>query len=98
MSAFSNQEIQGEAIHQGNLQIIPVSKALKFTFPGQQGGLIWNRPTAVKVVHPDGQNQLLPIVDVTRQAILFFAAIGLGFALIASLVQLKKRQSHVQHK
>jgi hypothetical protein len=91
MTALSNQEIEGEAIQQGNLQIVPVSTAWKLTIPGQQGGLIWNRPTAVKVIHPDGQNELIPVVDVTRQAILFFAAIGLGFALIASLVQLKKR-------
>jgi hypothetical protein len=91
MSAFSNQKIQGEAIHQGNLQIIPVSTALKLTIPGQHGGLIWNRPTAIKVIHPNGQNQIIPVADVTRQAILFIAAIGLGFALIASLVKLRER-------
>jgi hypothetical protein len=43
------------------------SQAVKIQFPGVTGGLIWNRPASVLVVSDDGQEQIIPVPDITRQ-------------------------------
>ena len=54
------------------------SQVVQLRLPSASGGLIWNRPVAVLVRTPDGQDQILPIPDVTRTALL--ALVGLCLA------------------
>jgi hypothetical protein len=46
------------------------SQVIQFRLPIGHGGLIWNRPTAVLVHTADGQDHILPVLDVTRIAVL----------------------------
>jgi len=54
------------------------SQVVQLRLPFASGGLIWNRPVAVVVSTADGRDQILPIQDVTRTAMLVLA--GLCFA------------------
>jgi hypothetical protein len=54
------------------------SQVVQLRLPGRNGGLIWNRPVAVIVRTSAGQDQILPIRDLTEMVILSLA--GLCFA------------------
>ena len=56
------------------------SQVLHLRLPVISGGLIWNRPVAMIVRTPGGQDHILPIRDMTRIAMLVLA--GLCFASI----------------
>ena len=69
----------GRSIQSGAYRIVPVSQSVRLSAPGLPGGLIWNRPVSVVVTTPDGQEQVLPIRDLTRIAQLtIFGAAVLG--------------------
>jgi hypothetical protein len=69
----------GGIIQAGDNQIMPISQAIRLQIPGLAGGLIWNRPVSVVVTAPNGQEQVLPIRDITRIAQLtIFASAVLG--------------------
>ncbi len=73
----------GAPIQAGDVKLIPLAKSVKIAPPGMFGGLVWNRPAAVIVQQPDGQETVLPIQDVTRQAQIALLAMGaLGSLLI----------------
>ncbi len=81
--SISIKKSSGRPVPAGNLELTPVSQALVIRAPGQVGGLIWNRPVAVRVQAPGEEAQVLPIYDYTRRAqILILGAGLLGSALI----------------
>jgi hypothetical protein len=53
------------------------SQVLQLRFPFISGGLIWNRPVAVLVHAAEGQDQILPVPDVTRAATLALFVLSL---------------------
>lgn len=67
----------GRPIQDGPYRIVPVSQSIRLSVPGLPGGLIWNRPVSVIVTTADGQEQVLPIRDITRiaQLTIFVAAV-----------------------
>ena len=67
----------GQPYAAGETRITPVSRLLRLQIPGVPGGLIWNRPVAVRVQPPNGPEEVLPVRDVTRLAQILI--IGLGF-------------------
>jgi hypothetical protein len=82
MPAITYQEYTGEPIPATGLTITPIHKVLKIVPPGFNGGLVWNRPVAVRISSEDGKEQVVAVQDITRLAILFIAVFGLVFALI----------------
>lgn len=83
MTEFLNVEIRaGQPVQVGRRIITPFAQSFQLTFPGWIGGLIWNRPVSVLVQDEDGQEEVIPIPDVTRQTIWAFA----GFSLVLMLV------------
>ncbi len=76
----------GEPVTAGNLQLIPLAQNIRLQPPGLPVGLIWNRPTAVIVQSPDGQQEILPVPDLTRQWQLRILAAGLVAALVIRLL------------
>ena len=81
----------GEPQRIGKLELTPMNQVLKIQFPGDHGGLIWNRPKAVVVRSDDGQEQILPVTDVTRVAIWAMLAGGILGAIIMGLT-FRRRQ------
>jgi hypothetical protein len=80
------KEETGEPIQVGDQQVIPVARSLCLIFPGKTGGLIWNRPSAVKVRQATGAETVLPVVDVTRQAVITILAGGFLASLLIWLL------------
>jgi hypothetical protein len=92
MASFTYGERAGEPYQIGELTITPISKVLLITPPGAQGGLIWNHPTAVRVKHLNGEEQVLPVPDPTLQAILLLTAFSLAALLAFLFAQFQKRK------
>jgi hypothetical protein len=73
----------GETINAGKIKITPFSKSTRILPKRKNLGLIWNRPDSVLIQKPDGSEQILPVIDVTRQVI--WAILGIS-ALILTLL------------
>ncbi len=67
-------------------RITPFSKALVIQLPGVQGGLVWNRPVSVLVTRKDGQEQVIPVVDVTRIILTSLTGAIFAWAVVARLL------------
>lgn len=81
----------GEPVTAGGNILIPMARVLRVMLPGMPaGGLIWNRPSAVVVRSADGQEQVLPVRDVTRQA--QWALFGVALALLLPALLLRRRR------
>ena len=76
----------GNAVQVGTYQITPFVQTLRIEIPGMLGGLIWNRPVSVLARSASGQEQVLPVQDITRQVQLALLFASLGFTLIAGLM------------
>jgi hypothetical protein len=71
----------GEPILYDGGQLTPFSRSRVFHSRWPPAVLIWNRPAAVLVKKDDGEEQVIPIVDITRRW-----QVGLlGGALVAAL-------------
>jgi hypothetical protein len=84
MSPLTTIETQaGEPIQAGNLTMIPFVRSLRFQFPGgRSGGVIWTSPASLLVKNGDGQEQVLPIPDITRRIQLGLFGLCLGMLLL----------------
>lgn len=69
-------------------QIRPVAQAFRFV-PASQIGMIWNRPVGIQVQTPQGEEQFLPVYDLTR-IIQVLIILG-GFFLLFLLKLIYKR-------
>jgi hypothetical protein len=78
MPLLQIQTQAGVPIQAGNLRLTPFARSVTLRFPNFPGGFIWNRPTALLVQSADGNEELLPIHDLTRRR--QFALLGLGLA------------------
>jgi hypothetical protein len=58
----------GRPIKLTGFEVIPVSKSVRFQPKGIPIGLRWERPVGVLVQNEEGEEQVLPIEDVTRKA------------------------------
>jgi hypothetical protein len=72
----------GEPIQAGNRTLIPFARSLRFQLPGRPGGLIWTCPASLLVKDSDGQEQVLPIPDITRRIQLGLLGLCLGMLLM----------------
>ncbi len=88
MPNFSSLFVTAEGKPQkvGDQTITVVSQALRWSPPWGFGGVVWNRPVAVRVLTSSGVEHTLPVVDETRRREIIILALGLvGAILIAAL-------------
>jgi len=71
----------------GDYQIIPIEKSLRIQPPGMWGFLLWKRPSAVVIQHPNGEDEVIEIQDTTRQAQVFLLAFGVVCSIIILLLK-----------
>lgn len=70
-------------IRHGDVTLTPFSKAMRLAIPGFPGGLVWNWPDSVLATYANGDEQIIPIRDVTRQTLWILA----GFtALVTAII------------
>lgn len=87
MFEFMNVEIQaGEPVTIGEQTITPFAQSVQVRLPGMNGGFIWNRPVSVLVQEKDGGEEVLPVIDVTRQALFGLAGLGLGTLILTCMI------------
>jgi hypothetical protein len=96
MPFIKTETYVGETRRSGNYELTPVSQVLRIQIPGQNAGLVWNRPKSVVVKSDDGQEKVLPVVDVTRVTIWAMLAGGLLGAFAMGLVS--RRKSYMNDK
>jgi hypothetical protein len=80
---FTLETQAGEPIIVEKTKIIPIAQVLRLQPPGYQGGLIWNRPTEVRVEQADGSYELLPIQDITRLVQIILAGLVAGVLIFS---------------
>jgi hypothetical protein len=77
----------GVPITAGAQRIRLTSQTLRIKIPGwSNGGLIWNRPVSVTAQNADGEEQTVPIADVTRIVLLAILGTVIVTAFILSLM------------
>jgi len=77
----------GKPVMAGDTKITPFSQSVRLMIPGQLIGFIYNRPVSLLATSPDGQEQVIPIPDVTRRV--QFSLLGIAFAWVMLLITLK---------
>jgi hypothetical protein len=82
----AGQPIQGEKI-----TLTPYAQSLRIQIPGWNGGLIWNRPVSILAATEDGQEEIIPVPDVTRQVLWGLLGASLGTALVLFIISRIKR-------
>ena len=92
-SLFRVGTLNGPPIDVPHGQVYLRSQFVQLLFPVINGGLIWNRPATVVVRSWDGQERVLPIVDITRIALLALAGLGLATALVSVLLGRKTSET-----
>lgn len=76
----------GDPISADGYTLTPFAQSIKVTLPGFPGGFIWNRPVSILVENPDGNEQVIPIQDVTRQVVFGLIGVSLGIVMISWLI------------
>ena len=79
MSFLRTMTHYGNPIEVGGYNLIPISKSVQIRPRSIPAGLRWERPVGVLVRNIEGQEQVLPIQDVTRKvqaAVFLLAAAG----------------------
>ena len=89
-SLISIETLTGKSIRVKDTELRVRSQVIQFRLPVLMGGLIWNRPVAVLVRTSDGHEQMLPIPDLTRIAVLILA--GLCFARMFLLILFRHKK------
>lgn len=88
-SVLRIQILTGQPIKVKDTQLRVRSQVVQLQLPFISGGLIWNRPIAVLVHTADGQDQILPIPDLTRTAILTLLVLSLAGTFLLVLFRRK---------
>ena len=88
MGVIGSREKSAESVALLGVTVTPRSRALTIRLPN--GGLVWNRPTAV-VVERGGQKRQIRIVDVTR--ILQLGLLGLAVLTAAGSLRGHRRRT-----
>ncbi len=88
---FKLETQAGKPIIIEKTKIIPIAQVLQVQPPGFQSGLIWNRPTAVRVEKVDGSHELIPIHDTTRLAQIILAGLAAGVVIFWVLYRIIRR-------
>lgn len=90
MSLVQFENRVGRAIESGPYEIIPIEQSLQLQPPGMRAFMFWRKPSSVIVQHPDGTEEVLEILDVTRQAQISLIGITLLVTLLVWLISLKR--------
>ena len=89
---ITDRRREGEPIRAGSLTITPIAQAFILQIPGLRGGLVFNRPSAVRISQPGAPDRLLPVIDVTRLTIVGIGLLSILAAILARILIEKDSQ------
>jgi hypothetical protein len=78
--------LEGEPLKVGDQTITVVSRALRWMPMMGFGGVVWNRPVAIKIRTASGVEHVIPVVDETRRRQIMIVAMGLAGAMLIALL------------
>jgi hypothetical protein len=78
---FETEFYKGKTYESNNRKVTLFSKSSSWIFPGNSGGVIWNRPASILVEEPDGNEIVLPVIDVTRRLLWMILGTAAVFAV-----------------
>ena len=87
MGLIHTENRAGKPIQVVDYHIIPVERTHRVQPPGMWGVLLWRRPSAVIIQHPDAPDEVIEIQDTTRQAQIFLLALGLVTSILILLLK-----------
>ena len=90
ISLLRIETLTGQPIKIKDTQVRVRSQVVQLRFPFIHSGLLWNWPVAVLARTTDGQDQLLPIRDITRAAVLVLLVISLAGTFLLRLFRRKR--------
>jgi hypothetical protein len=73
-------------------RILPATRSFLLRWPGEHGGLVWNRPIGVRVEDESGE-RWIPITDPTRRIQIGLLAAGLTAAFLVHRARRKPRRN-----
>lgn len=87
------ETLTGPPITIPDAQLYVRSHLVQLRFPTANGGLLWNRPVAIVVRPLTGQEKVIPVLDITRIAVLTLAGICLTGLLVFMFLKRKKAKA-----
>jgi hypothetical protein len=79
---FSLETRAGAEIRHHKTRLIPFMRVFSLRTPTGKAGLVWKKPSAMLVIYPDGQEQVLRVQDRTRQIVWSVILAGLCVSLV----------------
>ena len=92
-SLISIETLIGQPLRINSTELRVRSQVVQLRLPVTNVGLIWNRPVAVLIRKGDGQEQMLPIPDLTRIAVLTLVGLCFGYMFLLISFRHKKNES-----
>jgi hypothetical protein len=87
----------GKPIVIGKNRITPFYQSVGLNMPQINGGMLWNRPVSVLAVNADGEESVIPVVDVTRRIQIVIFGSGLFILMLTWLLsRVLQRESSEQ--
>jgi hypothetical protein len=83
------ETLTGQPIKVKDTQLRVRSQVVQLRLPVIRGGFIWNRPVAVLVRTPNGQDQILSVPDLTRTVVLALLVLSLAGTFVLMLFRRK---------
>ena len=81
----------GSPILVNRMRLLPFAKSLRLSLPMKNIGLVWNRPISILMIRADGEEQIIPIRDRTREIVwTLYGAIAV-LAAMTALIEFRKR-------
>jgi hypothetical protein len=88
---FTSEVQAGEPLQLQGTRIVPYVRSTRFRLPWVTYQLFWNRPASVLVLTREGQEQVVPVPDITRRIQWSLLAGGLVGSLLIWLVGRQKK-------
>jgi hypothetical protein len=88
-SVLRIETLTSQPIKVKDTQLRVRSQIVKLRLPVISGGFIWNRPVAVLVRRPNGQDQILSVPDLTRTTVLALLVLSLAWTFVIMLFRRK---------
>ena len=80
---FWHHEINPEPpLQSETFTLIPFTQRTGVQLPGREVYWLWQRPASILVQHPDGSEEVIPVVDTQRNLLLAILAAGLATGLV----------------
>ena len=94
MSWLEIESRAGEPVHVGQTRLTPFIQTVRINLPGPSGVFSWSRPDSVLAQNSTEEEQIIPIIDVTRRAQLMILGLGLLSSLLIWMIYRRKGAQH----